>query len=74
MLSERILNDPAVYMRLRSHPPTTILECAICPTRFEAKDGVAFPIKNREGNIVMGAFCSFRCYVAAMPVPACYRA
>ncbi len=38
MLSERILNDPAVYMRLRGHPPTTILECAICPTRFVAKD------------------------------------
>ena len=55
MLSKRTLNDPAVYMRLRGHPPTTVLECAICPPRFQARDGVAFPIKTREGNIVMGA-------------------
>ena len=58
MLSEKTLNDPATYMRQRGFPPTVILECAICPTRFQAKDGMAFPTKTKEGNIVMGACCS----------------
>jgi hypothetical protein len=74
MLSEKTLNDPATYMRQRGFPPTVILECAICPTRFQAKDGMAFPTKTKEGNIVMGAFCSAKCYLAAMPTIACYRA
>jgi len=38
MLSERIINDPAVYMRQRGYPATVVIECAICPTRFQAND------------------------------------
>lgn len=74
MLSDRILNDPAVYMRQRGYPETVVIECAICPTRFQAKDGIAFPAKNKDGQAVMAAFCSAACYLHAMPVQILWRA
>jgi hypothetical protein len=61
-------------VRFRGYPPTVIVECAVCPTRFQAKDGIAFPIWKKDGDLAMGAFCSPRCYLTAMPVAACYRA
>jgi hypothetical protein len=61
------LNNPSVYMRMRGHPPTVILECAVCPTLFQAKDGVAFPATSEDGQMVMAAFC---CHAAiSRPCP-----
>jgi hypothetical protein len=71
MLSERTLNDPAVYMRLRGYPETVVIECAVCP---KPKDGVAFPAKNKDGLPIMAAFCCFACYLAAMPAQILWRA
>jgi hypothetical protein len=61
------LNDPAVYMRLRGYSETVVIECACCPKQFPAKDGVAFPARNKDGAIVMAAFCCFACYLDALP-------
>lgn len=68
------LNDPSVYMRMLGYPPTVVLECAACSTRFQAKDGVAFPAMNRKGGAVMAAFCCHRCYLQAMPSEKLWRA
>ena len=43
------LNDPSVYLRMRGNTGTAVLECAACPTRFQAKDGVAFPAVRKTG-------------------------
>jgi hypothetical protein len=67
------LNDPSVYMRLRGYSPKITLECAACPTHFPADEGVAFPVKNKEGEYHMAAFCSHACYLRAMPLTACGR-
>jgi hypothetical protein len=61
------LNDPKVYMRLRGNPRTIVLECAVCPTRFQAKDGVAFPAIRKDGKAIMAVFGCHRCYLEAMP-------
>jgi hypothetical protein len=74
MLSERTLNDPAVYMRLRGYPETVVIECAVCPKQFAANEGVAFPAKNKDGQPIIAAFCCFACYLAAMPVQILWRA
>ena len=69
-----LLNDPATYMRLRGHAPNLTIECAVCPKRFEAKDGVAFPARDSVGNPIMALFCSNICYLAAMPTQILGRA
>jgi hypothetical protein len=74
MLSERTLHDPAVYTRLRGYSPTVVIECAVCPKQFAAKDGVAFPATNAEGQPIMAAFCCYGCYLGAMPVQKLWRA
>jgi hypothetical protein len=53
---------------MRGYPATVILECAACPTHFQAKDGVAFPAVESDGDVVMAAFCCARCYLEAMPI------
>ena len=68
------LNDPSVYMQMRGYPPTIVLECAGCPTRFQAKDGVAFPAIRNDGTTIMAAFCCHRCYLEAMPTEKLWRA
>jgi hypothetical protein len=68
------LNDPATYMALRGHPPTVVLECAVCPTKFEAHKGFAFRARSRDGNPIMAAFCCAACYLGAMPVEQLWRA
>ncbi|HEY1749216.1 MAG TPA: hypothetical protein VGG11_20965 [Xanthobacteraceae bacterium] len=68
------LNNPSVYMRMRGYPATVVLECAACPTQFEAKDGVAFPAVQKDGHVVMAAFCCCRCYLKAMPSKVMWRA
>lgn len=55
------LNDPSVYMQMRGYPRTVVLECAACPARFRAKDGVAFPAIKNDGTTIMAAFCCHRC-------------
>jgi hypothetical protein len=67
------LNDPGIYMRMRGYPPTIILECAVCPARFQAKDGLAFPA-TAKGQTVMAAFCCAACYLTAMPIEKLWRA
>ena len=67
------LNNPAIYMRIRGYSSRVTLECAACPTQFPADGGVAFP-SSKEGEYHMAAFCSFRCYLEAMPATACGRA
>ena len=74
MLSERTLNNPAVYMRMRGYQPNIIIECAVCPKLFPANEGIAFPTRTQKGDIVMAAFCCAACYLAAMPVTALWRA
>jgi hypothetical protein len=71
---EMHLNDPSVYMRMRGYPATVVLECAACPTHFKAKDGVAFPAIQKDGDVVMAAFCCGRCYLQAMPIKIMWRA
>jgi hypothetical protein len=68
------LNDPSVYMRMRGHSPSVVLECAVCPTLFQAKDGVAFPATRKDGQMIMAAFCCHRCYLSAMPTEKLWRA
>jgi hypothetical protein len=68
------LNDPSVYVGMRGHPPTVVLECAVCPTRFQAKDGVAFPAIRKDGRMIMAAFCCHRCYLEAIPPETLWRA
>jgi hypothetical protein len=68
------LNDPATYMRMRGYPPNILIECAVCPTRFEAKNGIAFPARNKDGQTVMAAFCGPECYLRAMPAQQCFHA
>ena len=68
-----LLNNPASYMRLRGYDGTTVIECAYCPTKFAAKDGVAYPAQN-EGEPVTGYFCSDRCYLSAIPTNIMWRA
>ena len=68
------LNDPSVYLRMRGHPATVVLECAACPTHFQAKDGVAFPAVHNNGRVAMVAFCGARCYLEAMPIKFMWRA
>ena len=68
------LNNPSIYMRMRGHPATVVLECAACRTHFEAKDGMAFPAVQKDGDVVMAAFCSGRCYLNAMPIKVMWRA
>ena len=68
------LNDPATYMALRGQPPTVLLECAVCPKQFQAKDGVAFPTRSKDGQAVMAAFCCLACYLNAMRAESLWRA
>jgi hypothetical protein len=68
------LHDPSVYLRMRGNTGTAVLECAACPTRFQAKDGVAFPAVEKNGRVVMVAFCCARCYLDAMPIEVMWRA
>ncbi|MGH6672401.1 MAG: hypothetical protein ACRECV_10570 [Xanthobacteraceae bacterium] len=74
MLSHISINNPGTYLRLRGYPPTVIVECTICPKQFPANEGMAFPTRTQEGKIVMAAYCSCLCYLAAMPTTACWRA
>jgi hypothetical protein len=74
MLSERILNDPATYMKLRGYSPNVMLECAVCPERFPAHDGIAFPARSKDGTVIMAAFCCAACYLEAIPTAALWRA
>lgn len=69
-----MLNNPAVYMRMRGYSPTTLLECAACPTKFAAETGVAFPARNPNGDSVMAAFCCNECYLRAIPAEVLHRA
>jgi hypothetical protein len=71
---EMLLNDPSVYMRMRGYTGTVVLECAACPTHFEAKDGMAFPAIRKDGDVVIVAFCCARCYLEAMPKKVMWRA
>ena len=48
---EMHLNDPSVYMRMRGYTGAVVLECAACPTQFQAKDGVAFPAVQKDGDV-----------------------
>jgi hypothetical protein len=68
------LNDPSVYLRMRGYTGTVVLECVACPTHFTAKDGVAFPAVEKNGDVVMAAFCCVRCYLKAMPLTLMSRA
>jgi hypothetical protein len=68
------LNDPSVYMRMRGCTGAVVLECAACPTQFQAKDGVAFPAIEKSGQTVMVAFCCARCCLEAFPVKVMWRA
>ena len=68
------LNDPTVYLRMRGYTGTIVLECVACPTQFNAKDGFAFPAVEKNGDVVMAAFCSARCYLQAMPLTLMSRA
>jgi|HubBroStandDraft_5_1064220.scaffolds.fasta_scaffold25345_5 hypothetical protein len=65
---ETRLNDPSVYLRMRGFTGTVVLECVACPTHFTAKDGLAFPAVEKNGEAVMAAFCCARCYLQAMPL------
>jgi hypothetical protein len=47
---ETRLNDPSVYLRMRGYPASVMLECVACPTHFTAKDGVAFPAVEKNGE------------------------
>jgi len=62
------LNDPSVYLRMRGYEGTVILECVACPTHFKAQDGFAFPAVQKDGEVVMAAFCCARCYLEALPI------
>ena len=64
------LNDPSVYMRMRGYTGAVVIECAACPTHFQAKDGMAFPAVQKNGRVMMVAFCCARCYLEAMPIEA----
>ena len=68
------LNDPSVYMRMRGYTETAVLECAACPTQLQAKDGVAFPAIDKNGQTVMVAFCFARCHLEAFPIKVMWRA
>lgn len=61
-------------MRMRGYTGAVVLECAACPTQFQAKDCVAFPAVQKYGDVVMVAFCCARCYLEAMPVKFMWRA
>lgn len=65
--------DPKPYLAVRGFNPKTVIECAICPTKFVAEEGVAFPARSGEEPIV-GYFCGTECYLRAMPIPSCGRA
>jgi hypothetical protein len=65
---EMHLNDPTVYLRMRGYTGTVVLECVACPTHFNAKEGFAFPAVEKNGDVVMAAFCCARCYLQAMPL------
>ncbi|MGC1356182.1 MAG: hypothetical protein WA851_10385 [Xanthobacteraceae bacterium] len=68
------LNDPTVYLRMRGYVGTIVLECVACPTQFNAEDGVAFPAVEKNGDVVMAAFCCARCYLQALPLTLMSRA
>jgi hypothetical protein len=68
------LNDPTVYLRMRGYTGTIVLECVACPTQFNAKDGIAFPAVEKNGEAVMAAFCCARCYLQALPLTLMSRA
>lgn len=65
--------DPKPYLAVRGFNPKTVIECCICPTKFVAEDGVAFPARNGEEPII-AYFCGCLCYLAAMPREAMARA
>ena len=69
-----LLNNPASYMRLRGYDGTTVIECAYCPTKFAAKDGVAYPAVDRNREPIIAAFCCNECYLTAFPVECMWRA
>jgi hypothetical protein len=71
--SEMHLNDPRQYLAVRGLNPKTVIECCICPKKFPADEGVAYPVRNGE-EPVMGFFCEDLCYLAALPREACWRA
>jgi hypothetical protein len=52
--------------------PESKVECAGCPTAFSIKDGRAFEAR-RNGEIVVGLFCSSTCYLTAVPLDCCSR-
>jgi hypothetical protein len=68
------LNDPATYMKMRGYKSDILIECAVCPTKFEAHQGVAFPARSRDGTAIMAAFCCYACYLGAMPTEQLWRA
>jgi hypothetical protein len=65
--------DPKPYLAVRGFNSKTVIECAICPTKFVAEDGVAFPARNGEEPII-ALFCTAICYLSALPREAMGRA
>ena len=56
--------------------PALVCECAAmnCSNQFKLKDGWAFPGHGVDDQSVrMYFFCDAVCFLAAMPVEACYR-
>jgi hypothetical protein len=66
--------DPAVYMKLKGHPANVVVECAACPKRFPACEGIAFSAQVKSGDIIMAAFCCQICYLNAYPREQMWRA
>jgi hypothetical protein len=69
-----MLHDLVAYVRMRGYSPTVVLECRGCPTKFQAKDGVAFPAVSPAGEPTLSAFCCTQCYLNTMPIERMWRA
>jgi hypothetical protein len=66
-------HDPMQYIKLHHWNPDAVIECAICPTKFVARNGFAFPA-SAHGEPIIGYFCTEMCYLAAMPRETCGHA
>jgi hypothetical protein len=65
--------DPKPYLAFRGLEPKSVIECAVCPTKFVAEEGVAFPAKCHDEPIV-AYFCSAICFLTALPIQSSGRA
>lgn len=65
---------PFINARRNMNPldPMDRVECCSCVNTFPIAKGVAFEAIN-NGEVLVGLWCGYECYLKAVPLPCCGR-